>query len=390
MKFLLYRERQLIAGLFLLVFGGLLPAWGQASIKVEASIDSLNLLIGEQTCIHLNVTCDKDQQIAMPVIADTLSFTLEEVIMPQIRDSLSADIEVVGVSPIDTMFLNDGKRMTLRQDITITSFNPGLYHINSFEVTADSMTYCSNALALKVWMFEEAMPENNTIDDKYLLTFCGIKPIRKAPLLFSEVKPLLFWLIPVVVLVLLFLYLLRHYVKNQPILRRVTLEPKIPAHIQAGKSLEEIHESKGWMKEDAKAYYTELTDALRLYIQNRFGINATEMTSGEVLEKMKEIVTPEQYDEMQNLLATSDFAKFAKFQPYENEKMHHYGVVTDFVDKTKPEEVEGQEQVIEYVEVVKGMSIAQKRWLLAGIIVTGIAGLFILAWVLTNFIYLFI
>ena len=357
---------------------------------MEASIDSLNLLIGEQTCVHLTVTCDKEQVLRMPEISDTLSFTLEEAIMPQIRDSLSADIEVVSCSAVDTTVLNDGKRMTLKQDIVITSFNPGLYHINSFEVVADSITYCSNALALKVFMFEEALPENNTIDEKYLYTFCGIKGIRKAPLLFSEVRPLLLLMIGVIVLVLLFLYLLRHYMKNQPILRRVRLEPKIPAHIKANQSLEEINESKGWMKEDAKAYYTDLTDALRVYIQNRFGINATEMTSSEVLEKIKEIVTPEQYEEMQNLLTTSDFAKFAKYQPYENEKMHHYGVVSDFVDKTKPEEVEGQEAVIEYVEVVQGMSITQKRWLLAGLIVAGSAGVLLLSWILMNFIYLFI
>jgi hypothetical protein len=368
----------------------MIPTWGQSNIKVEATIDSLNLLIGEQTAIHLNVTCDRNQVVTMPEISDTLSFMLEEALMPQIRDSLSADIEVLEKSVVDTTLLNDGKRMTLHQDIIITSFNPGLYHINSFEVMSDSNVYCSNTLALKVWMFEEVMPENNTIDDKYLYTFCGIKGIRKAPLLFSEVKPLLLLLIGVVVLVLLFLYLLRHYIKNQPILRRVTLEPKIPAHIRAGQSLEEIHENKGWMKEDAKEYYTELTDALRIYIQNRFGINATEMTSSEVMEKLQAIVTPEQYDELQNLLTTSDFAKFAKFKPYENEKMHHYGVVTDFVDKTKPEEVEGQEQVIEYIEVVKGMSITQKRWLFAGLILVGISGVLLLAWILTNFVFLFI
>ena len=241
MKFLFHNKRQLIVSLLMLVCAGIIPAWGQADIKVEATIDSLNLLIGEQTAIHLSVTCDRNQTITMP-INDTISFTLEEALMPQIRDSLSADIEVVEKSAVDTTLLNDGKRMTLHQDIIITSFNPGLYHINSFEVLADSSVYCSNTLGLKVFMFEEVMPENNTIDEKYLYTFCGIKGIRKAPLLFYEVKPLLFLLIGVVVLLLVFLYLLRHYIKNQPILRRVTLEPKIPAHIQAGRSLEEIHE----------------------------------------------------------------------------------------------------------------------------------------------------
>ena len=390
MKFLLHHKRMLVLALLLSGLFGLSPSWGQTAIKVEATIDSLNLLIGEQTCIHLNVTCGKGQAVQLPDVNDSISFVLEEALMPQIRDSLSADIEVVGTTPIDTIYLNDGSRMTLHQDITITSFNPGLYHINSFEVVADSMTYCSNALALKVWMVDDVLPENNTITEEYLYTICGIKDIRKAPLLFREVKPLLFILLGVVVLVFLFIYLLQHYLKNQPILRRVTLEPKIPAHVQASMSLGEINENKGWAKEDAKAYYTDLTDALRVYIQNRFGINATEMTSAEVLQKMKDIVTPEQYDEMQNLLSTSDFVKFAKFQPFENEKMHHYGVVTDFVDQTKPEEVEGQEQVIEYVEVVKGMSLTQKRWLLVGIIVIGLAALLIAAWVLANFIYLFI
>ena len=390
MKFLLHHKRKVVLALLLSGLFGLSPSWGQAAIKVEATIDSLNLLIGEQTCIHLNVTCGKGQTVQMPDVNDSISFVLEEALMPQIRDSLSADIEVVSTTPIDTIYLNDGSRMTLHQDITITSFNPGFYHINSFEVLADSMTYCSNALALKVWMVEDVLPENNTITEEYLYTICGIKDIRKAPLLFREVKPLLFILLGVAVLVFLFIYLLQHYLKNQPILRRVTLEPKIPAHVQAGMSLGEINENKGWAKEDAKTYYTDLTDALRIYIQNRFGINATEMTSAEVLEKMKDIVTPEQYDEMQNLLTTSDFVKFAKFQPFENEKMHHYGVVADFVDQTKPEEVEGQEQVIEYIEVVKGMSLTQKRWLLVGIIVIGLAALLIAAWVLANFIYLFI
>lgn len=362
----------------------------QHAIKVEAKIDSLAILIGDQTDVHLYVTCDANQFVVMPAVADTLPFTLEDVVMPQIRDSLSKDIEVIERSAIDTARLNDGKRITLHQSFTITSFNPGLYHLDSFEVVADSDTYCSNTLALKVWAPEEFLPENNTIDEKYLYTFCDIKDIRPVPLLFSELKPSLFMLLGVAVLVLLFLYLLNHYRKNQPILRRVRLEPKIPAHIQAGQSLDLINDSKGWMKDDAKTYYTELTDALRVYIQNRFGINATEMTSTEVLESIKDLVDGEQHDEIRNLLTTSDFAKFAKFQPYENEKVHHYGVVTHFVDTTKPEEVPGEEQVIEYVEVVKGMSVTSKRWLLVAIVIIAVAALVLLAWLITSLIWLFI
>lgn len=390
MKHLLLTIKSLSAILLAVLALSPRVAAAQGNVKVEATIDSLAIIMGDQTCIHLDVTCDAAKNVKMPDIVDSLKYTIEDVMMPQIRDSLSCDIEVVSKSAIDTTYLNDGKRMTLHQDYTITSFNPGLYHLDSFEVMVDTDVYCSNTLALKVWMADDIIPENNSINDEYLYSFCGIKDIRKAPLLFREVKPLLYVLIGLVLVVLLFIYLLRHYIKNQPILRRVTLEPKIPAHIKAGNALDTIKDNKGWTKDDAKAYYTDLTDALRSYIQNRFGINATEMTSSEVMEHITEIVDKEQYEEIRNLLSTSDFAKFAKFQPYENEKVHHYDVVSDFVEKTKPEEVEGQEQVIEYVEVVKGMSMSSKRWLLAGIILAGLIGLLILAWMITFVIFLFI
>ena len=121
MKFLLHHKRMLVLALLLSGLFGLSPSWGQTAIKVEATIDSLNLLIGEQTCIHLNVTCGKGQTVQLPDVNDSISFVLEEALMPQIRDSLSADIEVVSTTPIDTIFLNDGSRMTLPSTLVSTT-----------------------------------------------------------------------------------------------------------------------------------------------------------------------------------------------------------------------------------------------------------------------------
>ena len=42
-------------------------------------------------------------------------------------------------------------------------------------------------------------------------------------------------------------------------------------------------------REDPKLYYTELTEVLRTYIKDRFGFNALEMTSSEIIEHLLEV-----------------------------------------------------------------------------------------------------
>ena len=366
-----------------------LPA--KAQVSVEATIDSLSILLGEQTRIHLEVTCGVDQQVVMPALHDSLPSTVIDVgPFEQIRDSLSCDIEIVGSVKTDTAMINEGKRMTISQDYQITSFNPGLYQIAPFEVIVDSISYYTSEIALKVVIYDEVLPKNNFIDDEYKYSFFGIKNIRKAPVLFSEIKPLLYALGIIALLVLLFLYLFKHYRTNSPILQRITLEPVLPAHIKAQNALEEIREEKGWAQENSKKYYTDLTDALRQYIQNRFGINATEMTTAEVLARIDSIADENQKKEIQDLLTTADFVKFAKFQPLQNEKMLHYDVVTEYVEATKEEQDESEEPKIEYIVVKKGLSPTAKGIMLASIILIGIAALALFGWMIYFILNLFI
>ena len=61
---------------------------------------------------------------------------------------------------------------------------------------------------------------------------------------------------------------------NKPIIRKVKVEPKLPPHQLAMQEIERIKNEKVWQKGEPKEYYTELTDALRTYIKDRFGFNA--------------------------------------------------------------------------------------------------------------------
>ena len=77
-----------------------------AQVTVDAKIDSLQLLIGEQAKITLEVSLDANQKLQMPVVLDTL-----------VRG-----VEVLDIAKPDTQMLNEGKRMLIEQQYTITSF----------------------------------------------------------------------------------------------------------------------------------------------------------------------------------------------------------------------------------------------------------------------------
>lgn len=378
----------------ILSFIAVLVLWMMASyaqVTVEATIDSLGILLGQQTCIHLEVTCDANQQVVMPTLHDSLPSTMIDAgPYSFVRDSLSCDIEILGDVKTDTIKINNDKRLSLKQDYTITSFNPGLYQIAGFEVLVDGVSYNTDDLALKVVIYDEVLPKDNKVDDEYTFSIFGIKDIRRAPIQFKEIIPLLIGIGILLVLTLLFLYLLKHYRTNSPILQRITLEPILPAHIKAQNALGAIRDEQGWTKEDSKAYYTGLTDALRQYIKNRFAVDATEMTTAQMLDHLTNIANAEQYEEIRELLNTADFVKFAKFHPLQNEKMVHFDVVNNYVEATKKEQDESEEPQIEYVVVKKGLSHTAKSIMLGTLILLCIVAVAVLIWMITFGVNLFI
>lgn len=89
---------------------------GQAQaqqVTVDASIDSLQLLIGEQAKVKLEISMDAKQKLQLPFL----------------RDTLVKGVEILDIAKPDTQMLNDGKRMLIKQEYTITSFDSALYYL---------------------------------------------------------------------------------------------------------------------------------------------------------------------------------------------------------------------------------------------------------------------
>ena len=98
--------------------------------------------------------------------------------------------------------------------------------------------------------------------------------------------------------------------------------------------------------EDQKTYYTRLTDTLRKYIEERFGFNAMEMTTTEIIARLRENKDQAMIQELRELFETADLVKFAKYSTLINENDLNLVNAINFIDQTKTQETETEEKII--------------------------------------------
>ncbi|AVM51883.1 hypothetical protein JN06_00961 [Bacteroides zoogleoformans] len=331
--------------LFLIIMLGALTGRVSAqSVTVDATIDSLQILIGEQAKIKLQVALDADKRAIFPVYTDTLV----------------KGVEIVEVAKPDTQLLNGGKRALITQEYTVTSFDSALYYLPPMEVMVDNKKYASKALALKVYSVDVPLdPENPE-------QFFGPKTVMQAPFVWEDWYGFIVCAVLVIPLCVLFVYLLKRFFDNKPIIRKIKVEPKLPPHQLAIREMERIKNEKVWQKGEPKEYYTELTDALRSYIQNRFGFNALEMTSSEIIGKLLEIKDKEAILDLRELFQTADLVKFAKHNPLMNENDANLIHAIEFINETKEEEENARPQPAE-ITIIEKRSLRTKVLLGVGI-----------------------
>jgi hypothetical protein len=218
--------------------------------------------------------------------------------------------------------------MLVKQEYTVTSFDSALYYLPPFQVKVDDKVFLSKSLALKVY----SVP----VDTLHPEQFFGPKEIHAVPLTWDDVKALVGLIVLLLAMGALATFLTVRYRNNKPIIRRVKVEPKLLPHQQALKEIEEIKANRTLQANDPKAYYTALTEALRRYMVERFGFDAMEMTSTEIIEHLQH-TDSQSISELKELFTTADLVKFAKHAPMMNENDMNLMNAMDFINRTKVE-----------------------------------------------------
>jgi len=294
-----------------------------AQVQVEQQIDSVAIMIGEQAHINLSVSLPKSSQVILPEIKE--------------RGELSPGLEVITVSPPDTFNIDNGF-IKVSENITITAFEESVYAIPPFSVKVDGKEYKGNSLALKVFTME--------VDTLHPNQFFPPKGVQDNPFWWGDWNTL-FWLSMVVLLLVALLYYLYARLKqNKPIISRIKIIKHIPAHQKALSAIEKIKEEKIAYNEDQKAYYTRLTDTLRQYIEERFGFNAMEMTSDEIICSLQKVGDNSMLRELKDLFSTADLVKFAKYSTLVNENDANLLNAVRFIDTTKIEGQPTEEKIV--------------------------------------------
>lgn len=289
------------------------PARG-ASIR--ASLDSAQITMGYQTAVRLD-------------IVESASRPSQLLIQ---KDSIPAAVEVVDWVAGDTTALGNDMRQ-IQRALIIQSFDSGVYVIPPFILVTGPDTLFSNPLTLKV----------NPVDVSQMKDINPLAPPAGFESRWYDFLPdwlTDFWgwyLLAILVIAGgVCAYLI--FTKKMPV-NLLPQKKRLPPYQIAMNRLNALRDEGLWERGQEKEYYTRLTDILREYLAERFGINAMEMTSTQILQHLRQnddTRLPQAY--MQKILEIADFVKFAKVRPMPDDNVRSFQNALRFVEETRPVE----------------------------------------------------
>lgn len=307
-------NNKLLIAVISLLFAGIVN--GQ-NVTITASLDSAYILMGNQTKMHIEIVEDND-------------VTGESDFFKEGRDTVTDKIEIIKQFAPDTIDLGNNRRQ-INRDYIIQSFDSGLYTIPAIQYNVNGVKVKSNSLALKV--IPVSVDSLATIHEQANV----ISPNHRwYDFLPDFITDYWYWLLLAIFIIAAAVVAFLMVKKDVPL----PLMPKkkiIPPYELAKMELAALKEAKLCEKSMEKEYYTRLTDILRVYVDSRFGINAMEMTSSQIIDALNNNAeTKEPSKFMKQILEIADFVKFAKVRPMPEDNIKSFNWATQFVEDTKP------------------------------------------------------
>lgn len=318
--------RYIVVSLVLLV-GSILRVCAEEPVRIlDARFEPQEVELGDHFDLVMEVEVKEGSAVAFPDLSEGMA------------DGL---LELIAEREIDTI-THQGATYGLRKRYTLTSFEPSHYRLDSL-----GMLYASPegevdtliaAVGLEIGVGMIPVDTTQT-------TIYGIKAPMKAPLYAEEFTGYLALALLVVAIIISLVHLIRKMGGRSN--KEEVVLPVEPPHVVAIRRLERLHSQKLWQNERLKEYYTILTDILREYLDGRYGVDAPEMTSEEIIVALKGVgITPRMYADMERLLRESDLVKFAKYTPEREYHEEAYYKVYYFVEESKELPTESEPQSV--------------------------------------------
>lgn len=295
--------------LLLLTFGVGKSACAQ-SFNVKINADTI--LIGDIFTISLEVDGYKNAKVFFPNYTDTIG-----------------KFEIIETFPDDTTATGFAKKWDL------SVYEPGVYQLNGFSalIQYENGNFDTLKNYKPIQLFVNTVPVDTS------KAFKPIKPAKTIPYPYQEVfKKYIVYvaaIVAIIALIILFFWY-RNKLKNK-VVKKIT---PLDAHTKALEKLKEIEKQKLWQNDKTKEYYLDISETLRVYLEERFKVNALETTTDEILENMKLANGSKALNvKLKEVLQQCDLAKFARFKPSPEENVRLMKTAQDFVLHTKPKPI---------------------------------------------------
>ncbi|MGZ9677100.1 hypothetical protein [Flavobacterium sp. GNP001] len=290
--------------------------------QVVTSLDTIKNKIGAEFKLSIKTTVD----------------TSAKVVFPNFRNI--GALEVIQSYPIDTIRMDS--KYELIKKYGLTQFDSGRYVIPRVKIFINSKPFLTDSLlvevanvqvdTLKQKMFDikDIAPAEDSIGDwwKYLLGF----------LLLAGIGAGVYW-----------------FVKRRQ-RNKITEEVYKTPIEKATNLLDTLEKKELWQKGEVKAYYSELTDIARNYIEEAIEIPAMESTTSELIQglkaaslKKKMKLSKDIIENLERVLKQADLVKFAKVKPLDYEITEDRNKIQKVIltlDKSIPVEVPDQEELL--------------------------------------------
>ncbi len=296
-----------LSGILLLLSTACAAQVRAADVTAQSWVDSTRYLVGDWITVHVELRHPRGVALK-PAVGDSLEgFRVIHALPPKAQTDTS---EIGG--------------------FVLSKFEPGpapippITYFYSLPGDTAPRSVATRPIAVTV----NTVPVDTTKDIR------DLKPPLSIPMTLAEIA--MYAAIVLAVLALAFLAYRFWKKRKEKKSGAAYVPPPRPAHVIALEELALLKEKKLWQQGLIKQYYSEVTDILRRYLENRYRMPALEETTDEIMAGLQRLrFTPDLLSSMETILRRSDLVKFAKSQPAIPEHEQTFTVVYDVVERTK-------------------------------------------------------
>ena len=278
-----------------------------AMAQVRTKVDTTSIRIGEELRISFEIQADS---------IDLVVFPDQQTFMP---------LEVIESYATDTTYSNS--KIKYRKQYGLTQFDSGRYTIPRQKIIFNNTFVLSDSINVQV---------RDVVVDTTKQKMFDIKPsmaVAKAPF---KVPTGIYWFILLAGVIVLVWYFLRRKKKKEQ------AKKQLPAYQEALVALQELDSSSYLIQNNAKEYYSLLTEIVKRYLDREVDNAALESTTQELIERLNTLKKSGNFDfktqdikRLDTILKRADLVKFAKMQQGSGQAQADRATIEEVISNTQ-------------------------------------------------------